>query len=108
MPNKAELEEAMAYVLQEHYGMTWRSHLDTVKDLFTLLGADETKHKIKVDGNDYTIEHPIIERLDGSLFDCDFNETVKWWPSQLDEGYWWACKDKTVAYGVFFEKIEEG
>ena len=34
----------------------------------------ESRHKIKFNDNGWTIEHPIIERLSGTLFTCP----IKW------------------------------
>lgn len=32
----------------------------------------DTEHEIEFRNDGWTVQHPISERLDGSLFDCDF------------------------------------
>lgn len=41
-----------------------------------LLADRETEHLVTLTGKDFTIRHPLIERLDGALEDCALHEQL--------------------------------
>lgn len=45
-----------------------------------LIGADSTSHLVKIERTGWTLEHPLKERVTGSLFDCSLAD----WLEHLD------------------------
>jgi hypothetical protein len=79
-PPKVDLTDAVMVAV------TREAHLNTIAaqcqrlgiDLGVmagLLAADNGKHYVKLSHDGWTIQHPISERLNGTLFNCDVTWT---------------------------------
>ena len=40
------------------------------------LGANELRHKVSFKANEFTVEHPLSERLDDSMMGCEYHAMI--------------------------------
>lgn len=65
----------------------WRGGNYNIADrLLSSLANVDTHHVIYVEDGRFTIEHPIGERLRGTLKDCEILKEIQWAEYQLDDG----------------------
>lgn len=68
-----------------------------------LLRDTETEHRVVIDDDGFTIRHPLRERLDEALLQCDFHVYLSRIPSDLvDPGSYRAVRSVS---GWNFERI---
>lgn len=61
-----------------------------------LIAEIDTRHVARITEDNFTLQHPLRERLDGALFDCDLHSRVA------------ALDGPPVAPGFYFCWLEEG
>jgi hypothetical protein len=66
-----ETKVALAVADAQYATAPGQEQYNIARAVLSALGADETRHKVLIQENTYTIEHPIRERLEGSLMDCE-------------------------------------
>jgi hypothetical protein len=56
---------------------TWTSVFQDMIDDKTILPVDlHEKHEIEFTGTGWVMQHPLLDRLNGRLFDCDYNQVA--------------------------------
>lgn len=59
------------------------------------------QHVVEIRENDFTVKHPLRERIEDDLFSCELNQTLSGWPSaQIEPGLY------RTTDGTEFEKVE--
>lgn len=69
-----------------------------VDDVAMALGLNETRHRVRVTESDLTVEHPVHERLGGTLLDCRVFDWLRALPSapQPPGDYWLTIEDRST------------
>jgi hypothetical protein len=84
--------------------------LATAKAILSALGADETRHKVRFFEDYFVVEHPLIERLEGSLFDCEMTDAPDGIADSLNRATYWFWRNgagSPYPGGLEFHQIVE-